>query len=182
MCCTRLAKNTGCKKSPKICHPGTIAQLHHGVSSQLRHVSTIGKKLVKQQYLLYVSSQYGELRPTNGGDRFTSLEHLSTFQRVSRLGSVTARHSGSGRPPNFASLNRGRHLDSTEWPSRWALAHILVIFVLCCSVFCLQFCCVRFIFFITSNLGDWLKRLSPKWYGDSAGNTIVENPSVFFVT
>jgi len=30
--------------------------------SQLRHVSTIGKKLVKQQYLLHVSIQYGELR------------------------------------------------------------------------------------------------------------------------
>ena len=35
------------------------------ISSQLRHVSTIGKKLVKQQYLLYMSSQYGELRPTS---------------------------------------------------------------------------------------------------------------------
>jgi len=32
------------------------------------------------------------------------------FQRVSRLGSVTARHSSSGRQPNFATLNRGRHL------------------------------------------------------------------------
>jgi len=28
---------------------------------QLRHISTIGKKLVKQQYLLHVSPQYGEL-------------------------------------------------------------------------------------------------------------------------
>ena len=26
MCCTRLAENTGCKKSPKICHLGTIEQ------------------------------------------------------------------------------------------------------------------------------------------------------------
>jgi len=36
------------------------------VDSQLRHVSTIGKKLVKQQYLLHMSSQYGGLWPTNG--------------------------------------------------------------------------------------------------------------------
>jgi len=43
-------------------HLGTIAQLCHAVSSQLRHVSTIGKKFVKQQYLLHMSSQYGELR------------------------------------------------------------------------------------------------------------------------
>ena len=40
--------------------------------------------------------------------------------------SVTARHSNSGRQPNFAALNRGRHLYSAGRPSRWALAHILV--------------------------------------------------------
>ena len=34
---------------------GTIAQLCQAISSQLRHVSTVGKKLVKQQYLLYIS-------------------------------------------------------------------------------------------------------------------------------
>jgi len=33
------------------------------MSLQLRHVSLIGKKLDKQQYLLHVSSQYGELGP-----------------------------------------------------------------------------------------------------------------------
>ena len=31
-----------------------------------------------------------------------------------------------GRQPNFAALNRGRHLCSAGRPSRWALAHILV--------------------------------------------------------
>jgi len=36
---------------PKIRHLGTIAQLCRATSLQLRHVSTIGKKLVKQQYL-----------------------------------------------------------------------------------------------------------------------------------
>jgi len=30
MCCTRLAENTGHKKSPKIRHLGTIAQLFSG--------------------------------------------------------------------------------------------------------------------------------------------------------
>jgi len=48
------------------------------------------------------------------------------FQRVSRIGSVTARHFSSGRQPNFAALNLGRHLCSAGWLSRWALAHILV--------------------------------------------------------
>ena len=46
-----------------------------------------------------------------------------------RLGSVTARHSSSGRQPNFAALNRGRRLYSAGRPSRWALAHILVVFL-----------------------------------------------------
>ena len=71
-------------------------------------------------------SEYGELRSTNGWDPFGSLGHPSRFQRVSRLGSVTARHSSSRRQPNFAALNRGRHLYSAERPSRWALAHVLV--------------------------------------------------------
>jgi len=57
-----------------------------------------------------------------------SLGHPCKFQRVSRLGSVTARHSSSGRQPNFASLNWGRHLYSAGRPSRWALAHILVVY------------------------------------------------------
>jgi len=35
--------------------------------------------------------------------------------------------SSSGRQLNVLSLNRGRHLCLAGWPSRWALAHILVI-------------------------------------------------------
>ena len=49
MCCT---ENTGHKKSPKIRHLRTIAQMCRAVSSRLRHVSTIGMKLNKQQYPL----------------------------------------------------------------------------------------------------------------------------------
>ena len=43
-CCTRLTKNTGRKKVAKNRHQGTIAQLRRAISSQLRHISTIGKK------------------------------------------------------------------------------------------------------------------------------------------
>jgi len=52
----------------------------------------------------------------------------ANFQRFSRLGSVTTWHSSSGRQPNFAALNRRRHLYSEGRPSRWALAHIQVLF------------------------------------------------------
>jgi len=42
----RLAGNAGPKKWPKSRHLGTIAQLCRAISSQLRHVSTIGKNLL----------------------------------------------------------------------------------------------------------------------------------------
>jgi len=162
-------------------HLCTIAQLCRAISSQLRHISTIGKEIVKQRYLLHVYLQYGKLRPTNRWDRFVSFGHPSKFQRVSRfgfvtpatslkgsqpnfarclaiswagtldihfgrllpcngilpgasftmrpshafsyIGSVTARHSNSGRQPNFVELSRGRHLCSAGRPSRWAGSH-----------------------------------------------------------
>jgi len=71
-------------------HLGTIAPLSQAISSQRRHVSTIRKKLVKQQYVLQMFSQY-ELQPTSGWDRFGSLGHDYKFQWVSRLGSVSSR-------------------------------------------------------------------------------------------
>jgi len=43
MCCTQLAENTGRQKLHKNRHLGTIVQLWRAESSQLRHVSTIGK-------------------------------------------------------------------------------------------------------------------------------------------
>ena len=69
------------QKVAKNRHLGTIAQLCRAISSQLRHVSTIRKRLVKQRYVLHMSSQYGELRPTNGWDRSGSLRHPCEFQR-----------------------------------------------------------------------------------------------------
>jgi len=53
MRCTLLAENAGRKKNR---HFGTIAQLCRAISAELRHISTIGKKIVKQQYLLHMSS------------------------------------------------------------------------------------------------------------------------------
>ena len=46
MCCTRLAENTGRKKVAKNRNLSTMAQLCRAISSQLRHVSTIGKNLL----------------------------------------------------------------------------------------------------------------------------------------
>ena len=46
MCCTWLAENTVRKNDAKNRHLGTIPQLCRAISSQLRHVSTIGKNLL----------------------------------------------------------------------------------------------------------------------------------------
>ena len=48
---------------------------------------------------------------------------------LSYIGTVTAWHSSSGRQPNFAALNRARHLYSAGRPSGWALAHISSIII-----------------------------------------------------
>jgi len=123
MCCMRLAENTGCKTSPKIRHLGVIAQLCRAISSQQRHVSTIGKKLVKQQYLLHMYPQYGELGPLAAeiGPVVWGPQLIST-------GFVSWQH---GTPvvgvSQTAALNRGRHQYSAGRPSRWTLAYILVL-------------------------------------------------------
>jgi len=102
ICRKRLAEKYRTQKIAKICRLCSIAHTCRAVSSQLRHVSTIRKELVKQQYLFHMSSQYGELRLTGGWDRFGSFGHPSKFQRVSRLVFVTAATSFTGGQPNFA--------------------------------------------------------------------------------
>jgi len=104
--------NTGCKVLPSAHHRTSF----RAISSQLRHISAIGKK-VKQQSLLNMSSQYGDLRPTNGWDRLASLGHPSIFHRVSRLGFITAPTSLNGCQPNFAAW----YLHATGRPSRSTL-------------------------------------------------------------
>jgi len=79
------------------------------------------------------------------GAKFTLRSSLA----FSYIGSLTARHSRSGRQPNFAAwyhgfllwevrahgtrnFRTGRHLYSFRRPSRWASAHILVKLTLKC--------------------------------------------------
>jgi len=54
---------------------------------------------------------------------------------IRHVSGMTALCPTSGRQPNFAALNRGRHLYSAGRPSRWAFAHILVC-VLMCYILC----------------------------------------------
>jgi len=75
--------------------PSTILS---GCIFATKALSTIGKKLVKQQYLLHMSSQHGELRPTNGWDRLASLGTPANFNGFHVLRSLLL----TGGEPNFA--------------------------------------------------------------------------------
>jgi len=61
-------KNTGRKKSPKISHLRTIAQLCRATCSQLRHVSTKNeeKTCCSLKSFSSTSPEYSERRPTSG--------------------------------------------------------------------------------------------------------------------
>ena len=76
MCCTQLAENTGCKKSPPGHHRTTLSGY---IFATKACIDNRKKKLVKQQYLPHMLSQYGELQPTIGWDRFGCLGHPSKF-------------------------------------------------------------------------------------------------------
>jgi len=94
------------------------------------------KKPAKQQYVLHMPAQYGELRPTSGWDRFGSLGHPYEFQRVSRLGSVILH----GTPPvvviqtlrcwteGTTYIRQGDHY-AGHWPTH--ILHCNCICVLC---------------------------------------------------
>ena len=74
----------------------------------------------------YTVYTFSGLLPCYGilpGAKFTLHPSLA----LSYIGCIIAWHSSSKRQPNFASLRRGRHLYSPGRPSRWALAHILVM-------------------------------------------------------
>jgi len=73
------------------------------------------------------SPQYGELRPTSGWDLSSSLRHPRKFQRVSRLGSITAQHLVAGISQTLRRWTEGATLWSAGRLPRWALAHILVL-------------------------------------------------------
>jgi len=91
MCCTRLAGNTGRKNYAK-----KLPSAHHRTSFWSYIFATKAyidnwKKLVKQQYLLHMSLQYGELPPTNGWDQFGSLGHPANFNGFHILTSLLQR-------------------------------------------------------------------------------------------
>ena len=171
MRCMRLAANTGRKKVAKNRHLSTIAQLCRAISSQLRHISTIGKKLLSTN----LSStrplnmvNFGPLTAEIGSGVWAPLQISAGFASWQRY----CMASSNGRQANFAVLNRGRHLCSAGRPSGWALAHIQVL-----------------LFFprLISAVGDWMSTILPQMVWPQLlspyviGQTIIFSSCFFFL-
>ena len=77
MCCTRFAGNTGRKNRQKF---AIWAPSHNFVGLYLRNYSIYGQseKIDRQQYLLHMFPQYGELCPISGWDRLARLRQAPT--------------------------------------------------------------------------------------------------------
>ena len=119
-CCTWLAENTGCKKSPSGHHRTTLSGYIFATKARVDNRENLLSSNISSTCCHNIVN-FGQLAADIDS---VVWGYPCKFQRVSRLGSVTARHSSIWRQPNFAALNRGRHLCSAGRPSRWALAHI----------------------------------------------------------
>jgi len=118
MPCTRLAANAGPKKVAKNRYLGTIPQLCPAISSQLRHLSTIGKNLLSSNIsptCPHNTVNFGPLAAEMGTPgNFNGFRVLAALLHGTLVVGIS----------QTAALNRGRHLYSPGRPSRWALAHI----------------------------------------------------------
>ena len=125
MCCTRLAANTGRKKSRQKSPPGHHRTTLPGYIFATEARIDNKKKTVKQQYVLHVCLQYGERRPLMAEICWRvwgTPAHFNGFRVLAAL-----LHGTQVVGVNqTAALNRGRHLYSAGRPPRWALAYILV--------------------------------------------------------
>jgi len=112
-CCTWLAGNAGPKKVVKNCLLGTITQLCRatGISSQLRHIMTIGEKLSNMSSRC--SHNMLNFGPLTADICWRVWGAPCKFQQVSHLGILL-----HGTLVVCVS--------HTLRPSRWASAHILV--------------------------------------------------------
>ena len=125
-------------------HPGIVYPLKRVTTTPPSHPCLCAGRLWYGQWCIakdrggYTSNEErategGEDQAAEGGEgkgkgneEWVTLQISTGFTSWQRYRTA----SSSGRQPNFAALNRGRHLCSAGRPSRWALAHILVVLLL----------------------------------------------------
>ena len=152
MCCMRLAGNTGCKHDAKNLHLRTIAQLCRSMSSQLKHVSTIGKSLLSSNIFPtcpYNMVNFGPLAAENISLVWGTPANFNEFRILAALLYSTLLVGVS----QTAALNRGRHLYSAGRPSRWALAHISSLVIFCESS--TKLLCTKWVKCVWFRTMDW---------------------------
>jgi len=124
MCCTRLAGTAGPKKSPS----GHLCTTFSGyIFATKAHIDNRKKILSSNISSTCPHSMvnFGPLTAEICSGVWCTPANFNGF-RV--LAAYLLHGTSSGRQPNFAALNRGRHRYSAGRPSRWALAHISSLF------------------------------------------------------
>ena len=119
MSCTRLAENTGRKKSPfshnRTTLPGCIFTAEACIYNR--------KKVLTSNISSTRPRNMMNFGPLAAGICWRVLGTPPNFNGF-RVLAALLHDTTSGRQPNFAALNRGRFLYSAGRPSRWALTHM----------------------------------------------------------
>jgi len=118
MRCARLAGNTGHKKSPFWHHRTSLSGCIFATKACINN----RKNLNSNSSTCHNMANFGPLTAEIYWRVWDSAANLNRFRDFASLlhGTLVVKVSQT------AALNRGRHLYSAGWPSRWALAHILV--------------------------------------------------------
>ena len=127
MCCTWLAGYTGRENYVKIANLRTIAQRCWASMSSMHRQS---ENLVKQEYLLHISSQYGELDPLTAEIDWRVWDTPSYFNGYRVLVSLLQRRCST-------EVNQTLH---DVWPSP-GLVHYIYTFGISCLL--TEFCHVQ---------------------------------------
>jgi len=123
MHCTRLAANTGRKKSPSRHHRTTLS----GHIFATKACMDNRKKLLSSNISSTCPDNMVNFGPLTAEIVSGVWGTPTNFNGFCFLAALLHGIYSSGRQPNFAALNRGRHLCWAGRPSGWALAHILVL-------------------------------------------------------
>jgi len=120
MCCTRLAGNTGRKKSPFWHHcttlSGYIFATKAHIDNRKKNLLSSNMSFRRPHNMVNIGPLTAEIGPVVCGTpaNFNGFHVLAALLHGSQVVSVS----------HTAALNRGRHLCSAGRPSHWALAHI----------------------------------------------------------
>ena len=127
MRCTRLAANTGRKKSPSRHHRTTLSGYIFEIKARIdnRKNNLLSSNI--SSTCLHNVAKFGSLAAEIVSLVWGTPGNFNGFRVLAALLHGTLEVGVS----QTAALNRGHHLCSAGRPSRWALAHILVMVALC---------------------------------------------------